>query len=61
MINVVPFIKPPQKIAKCSFCEKSEKDVAKLFSNGIDKHICDQCVIHAKQRLTESEQNENRS
>jgi len=59
--NIISFIKPPKKIPCCSFCERKETEVAKLFSNGIDKYICDQCVVHAKKRLDEETENDQQS
>ena len=48
---IIPFIKPKPVESKCSFCNKLEKDVKKLFSNGQGKFICDACVLKCKERM----------
>ena len=55
--KVIPFNAPevkPKPEPKCNFCSKPESQVKKMFSNGIDKHICNECVVKAKQRLEEA-------
>jgi hypothetical protein len=52
--NIIPFEVPPEKPkqeTKCSFCGKAESQVRHMISNGIDKHICNECVVKAKERL----------
>jgi hypothetical protein len=52
--NIIPFEVPPEKSkqeTKCSFCGKAESQVRHMISNGIDKHICNECVVKAKERL----------
>jgi hypothetical protein len=52
--NIIPFDAPaekPKQETKCSFCGKAESQVRHMMSNGIDKHICNECVVKAKQRL----------
>lgn len=58
--NVIPFIAPPEPPRQprtqlqCSFCKRKEAEVTKLISNeSSTRHICDECVTHAKTRLTE--------
>ena len=53
--KIIPFIKPPKKIPRCSFCDKPEHEVHNLFGNSNDKFICNECVVHAKQRLDEED------
>ena len=55
MGQIVDFEKPKKQDLRCSFCNAFEKDVLKLFSNNDNICICDKCVIKAKQRLIESE------
>lgn len=55
--NIIPFNAPeakPKQEPKCSFCGKAESQVKHMLSNGIDKHICNECVVKAKQRLEEA-------
>jgi hypothetical protein len=55
--NVIPLNPPPEKPkkeAKCSFCGKAESQVKHMIGNGMDKHICNECVVKAKQRLQEA-------
>ena len=57
MSNVIPFDEPkeaPKQEPKCSFCDRPESQVQKLLSNNIDKHICNKCVVKAKQRLEQA-------
>lgn len=54
MENIVPFIKPKEPVPTCSFCNITKTAAFKFFSSGTGKHICDQCVTHAKQRLEET-------
>lgn len=55
--NIIPFNAPeptPKADPKCSFCGKLESQVKHMMSNGIDKHICNECIVKAKQRLEEA-------
>lgn len=55
--NIIPFNAPepaPKADHKCSFCGKPESQVQYMMSNGIDKHICNECIVKAKQRLEEA-------
>lgn len=55
--NIIPFNAPkekPKQEPKCSFCGKPESQVKHMLSNNIDKHICNECVVKAKQRLQEA-------
>ncbi len=44
----------------CSFCGKEQDETAMLVA-GIDAHICDSCVRHAYEIVTESEKNRDES
>lgn len=60
--SVIPFLEPIKAHVErvCSFCQKKERDVKHMFSNGGVgpklKCICDRCVGHAHRRILESEQ-----
>ena len=56
---IVPFHAQKEVEPVCSFC-KTPKSEAKMMFAGIDKHICDKCVVQAKQRLSESSKQDNK-
>ena len=52
--NIIPFDVPPEKPkqeAKCSFCGKAQSQVRHMVSNGFDEHICNECIVKAKDLL----------
>jgi len=55
--QVIPFARPAKVELKCSFCKRPESQVKKLFTNGLEgedfKSICNDCVAHAKERVSE--------
>jgi hypothetical protein len=40
----LPVISLKPRTLRCSFCGKSERDVAKLIAGGKGGHICDVCI-----------------
>lgn len=49
MAQIIKF-RPKQEVI-CSFCNKNEKEVKRLFSNQMGKNICDQCLASATEAL----------
>jgi hypothetical protein len=51
---VIPFDKPKELEPKCSFCGTPKSKAKKMVSttDGM-RHICDKCIVKAKQRLQE--------
>lgn len=47
--KIIPF-KVVHSDVKCSFCLKPKSEVKRMFTNGIDKYICDKCVTVCKTR-----------
>lgn len=55
MSNVIPMNPPKQQERKCSFCSKPESQVKSLVGNSEGtRHICNECITKAKQRLQEA-------
>ena len=57
--KVIPFKRPDVPAPTCSFCKRTEKEVLKLFGNGLTggafRSICNDCAQFAKQRIEETE------
>lgn len=51
--EIIPFARPPTPKEQCSFCKTPKANTRVLISNHEGKYICDACVQHAAQRLTE--------
>jgi len=58
MAQIIKF-RPKQEVI-CSFCNKGEKDVKKMMSNGADKHICDQCLAGVTEVLRKAREKDNK-
>lgn len=49
--KVVPLYPKPAPEPACSFCGKKKSQAKKMFSNSVDKQICDVCITKAKEML----------
>jgi hypothetical protein len=53
--NIIPFNKPKEPEPKCSFCGTPKSKAKSMISSSDGmRHICDRCIVKAKQRLTEA-------
>lgn len=52
---VIPFNRPAEPNPKCSFCGKHKSACAKFVSSSNNnRHICGDCIKHAKARAEEA-------
>ena len=55
--QVIPFLKPAEVEAKCSFCATPKSQTKSLIQSGSNSHcICDKCIAQAKLRIEETKE-----